>query len=194
MKIGSDMVNFFVFYKQHDDTSKKRHMLSVYFSASLAFPLIIVLAWHFFSRLLPFFILLKINQTEKTLQVSMTSLLLCSLLLFLLCLFVHARTHTHTHTHTHTSENKKDWFLSNQSITLLIHLRLSFPHLSLFPTLKVMPRLVCLCHSETVLADPITVHDSDWREERKGGSVFTNLGPHPSAVCTAFQGPLCCTL
>jgi hypothetical protein len=76
----------------------------------------------------------------------MTSLLLCSLLLFLLCFLLHTHTHTtHTH-HTHTHfENKKDYFLSNQI-------------------------------------------------NRKGGSVVKNLGPHPSAVCTAFSGPLCCTL
>ena len=38
-------------------------MLGVYFNSSLAFPLILVLVWHCFPRLSPFFILLKIQHT-----------------------------------------------------------------------------------------------------------------------------------
>ena len=39
-------------------------MLGVYSRVSLAFPLIIVLAWHVFPRLSPFFILMKIKQLK----------------------------------------------------------------------------------------------------------------------------------
>ncbi len=125
---------------------KKRHMLGVYFSASLALPLIIVFAWHLFSRLLPFFILLKINQTEKSPQVSMTSLLLCSPTTPVPTVFSFA----HTQTHTHTNFRKQKRLFSFQSINHSIHPSpsISFPHLSLFPTLKVMTRLGCRCRRD----------------------------------------------